>query len=185
MKRMKYRASKVAFLGLLLRAVGRAEPRGIVARPDGAGPRRQAGTQQHRDDVLPFLPRLAGGVLAGGAQKPVRAADARAGRRGDELRRGLVSVTAMLLLRALPKKPSELFTSICGGLMHNAGQLVMAVLLLNGAVLYYFPVLALGASRWARSRGCSCGCSAAFQPNLLLTPRPEAGRRMMILQLPP
>ena len=57
---------------------------------------------------------------------------------------GLVSVTAMLLLRALPKKPSELFTSICGGLMHNAGQLVMAVLLLNGAVLYYFPVLALG-----------------------------------------
>ena len=99
---------------------------------------------------------------------------------------GLVSVTAMLLLRALPKKPSELFTSICGGLMHNAGQLVMAVLLLNGAVLYYFPVLALGGVAMGALTGLLLRLLRPhFKPNLLLTPRPEAGRRMMILQLPP
>ena len=58
---------------------------------------------------------------------------------------GLCSVTVMLLLSRLGRqRSSELFVSICGGLFHNLGQLLMAVLLLEStAVLYYFPILAV------------------------------------------
>ncbi|MBO1687944.1 hypothetical protein HJU46_17865, partial [Clostridium butyricum] len=41
-------------------------------------------------------------------------------------------------------KRSYLFLSICGGLAHNAGQLLMAAIVLKSTmVFYYFPVLAL------------------------------------------
>ena len=144
MKRMKYRASKVAFLGLLfaLSVVLSLVESSLAPMVPVPGVKlglsnivtmyclfclgwREAYTLAALKSLFVLLTR-----------GPVGAAMSLAG--------GLVSVTAMLLLRALPKKPSELFTSICGGLMHNAGQLVMAVLLLTGAVLYYFPVLALG-----------------------------------------
>ena len=144
MKRRKYRASKVAFLGLLfaLSVVLSLVESSLAPMVPVPGVKlglsnivtmyclfclgwREAYSLAALKSLFVLLTR-----------GPVGAAMSFAG--------GLVSVTAMLLLRALPKKPSELFTSICGGLMHNAGQLVMAVLLLNGAVLYYFPVLALG-----------------------------------------
>ncbi len=56
----------------------------------------------------------------------------------------LLSLAAMLLLRRLGGF-SSVTVSICGGVMHNIGQLLAAVFLLHSAVLfYYFPVL-LGA----------------------------------------
>ena len=179
MKRMKYRASKVAFLGLLfaLSVVLSLVESSLAPMVPVPGIKlglsnivtmyclfclgwREAYSLAALKSLFVLLTR-----------GPVGAAMSFAG--------GLVSVTAMLLLRALPKKPSELFTSICGGLMHNAGQLVMAVLLLlSGA--------RAGGRRDGRAHGAApAAAQAAFQPNLLLTPRPEAGRRMMILQLPP
>lgn len=56
---------------------------------------------------------------------------------------GLVSVTVMLVLY-LCKRKDDLFCSVCGGLAHNVGQLLMASLVLkSNAVFYYFPVLAI------------------------------------------
>lgn len=53
----------------------------------------------------------------------------------------LLSLAVMLLLRRLGGF-SSVTVSICGGVMHNIGQLLAAVFLLHSAVLfYYFPVL--------------------------------------------
>lgn len=53
----------------------------------------------------------------------------------------LLSLAVMLLLRRLGGF-SSVTVSICGGVMHNIGQLLSAVFLLHSAVLfYYFPVL--------------------------------------------
>jgi len=52
---------------------------------------------------------------------------------------GLLSVTVMLLMK---KRASSIFCSICGAVSHNLGQLAVAALLLkNGLVFYYLPVL--------------------------------------------
>lgn len=58
---------------------------------------------------------------------------------------GMLSLGVMLALLYVKKaKLSYLFISICGGVAHNAGQLLMAgVLLKNTLVGYYFPILAL------------------------------------------
>lgn len=55
---------------------------------------------------------------------------------------GICSVALMLLLRKL--RCGVLFTSVGGGVIHNAGQLLMAAVLLGDtAVFYYFPILAI------------------------------------------
>lgn len=55
---------------------------------------------------------------------------------------GLLSVTAMLLVLALTRrKASAVFTSVAGGIMHNAGQIAVACALIGREVLYYLPVL--------------------------------------------
>ena len=58
---------------------------------------------------------------------------------------GLVSVSVMLLLIALPKwNPSYTLISVCGSLGHNLGQLLMAsVIMQSGFVIYYLPVMAV------------------------------------------
>ena len=56
---------------------------------------------------------------------------------------GLLSVTIMLVLVKL-RRDSHLFISICGGLFHNLGQLMMAAFVMdNLMVFYYFPILAV------------------------------------------
>ena len=51
-----------------------------------------------------------------------------------------LSLSVMLLLR-LPGKFSVPAVSIAGAVAHNAGQLILAWVMLGRAVLYYFPVL--------------------------------------------
>ncbi len=53
-----------------------------------------------------------------------------------------LSLTVMLLLR-LPDKFSVPAVSIAGGVAHNAGQILLACVMLGREVLYYFPVLVL------------------------------------------
>lgn len=58
---------------------------------------------------------------------------------------GLLSLAVMLLLNAAGRgKLSYTFLSILGGVSHNAGQLLIAVPILgNTSVFYYFPILAV------------------------------------------
>lgn len=56
-----------------------------------------------------------------------------------------LSLSVMLLLR-LPGKFSVPAVSIAGAVAHNAGQLILAWVMLGRAVLYYFPVLILSGS---------------------------------------
>lgn len=75
---------------------------------------------------------------------------------------GLCSVTVMLLLTMGKEGRDRVyFTSICGGLSHNAGQLLMAALVLkSGLVFYYLPVLALS--------GAAMGVLTGFLLRLLM-----------------
>lgn len=53
------------------------------------------------------------------------------------------SLLAMIFLKKTDKF-SPIGVSVAGGVMHNAGQLLMAVILMeNGVILYYFPILAI------------------------------------------
>lgn len=55
---------------------------------------------------------------------------------------GVLSVAAMSLLMSRKHQNSELFVSICGGVFHNAGQLIAASIVLKSSmVFYYSPVL--------------------------------------------
>lgn len=54
----------------------------------------------------------------------------------------VLSLTGMIILKKTDKF-STVVISIVGGVLHNAGQLVMAVILIqNTVVFYYFPILA-------------------------------------------
>lgn len=54
-----------------------------------------------------------------------------------------LSLLAMLLLKKTDKF-SPVGVSVAGGVMHNAGQLLAAFIIMeNTAILYYFPVLAV------------------------------------------
>lgn len=56
---------------------------------------------------------------------------------------GLLSVIIMIVVMKR-KKSSQLFVSICGGVFHNIGQLIMASIVLKSTmVFYYFPILAI------------------------------------------
>lgn len=56
---------------------------------------------------------------------------------------GMFSVAVMTILLKRHKN-SELFISICGGVFHNVGQLIMAsIVLKSNMVFYYFPILAI------------------------------------------
>lgn len=73
---------------------------------------------------------------------------------------GLVSLAIMLLL-----KKTNLFSvvgvSMAGGVFHNVGQILMAIILVgSGKVLYYFPVLLLA--------GMSTGIINGFIDTLIL-----------------
>lgn len=55
---------------------------------------------------------------------------------------GMLSVVVMIMVKR--HKSSELFISICGGVFHNIGQLIMAsIVLKSGMVYYYFPILGI------------------------------------------
>lgn len=57
---------------------------------------------------------------------------------------GLLSAATGYLLLRLPKQPfGPIGLGICCALMHNAGQLLAALLLMGPAMLYYLPFLAL------------------------------------------
>lgn len=57
---------------------------------------------------------------------------------------GLLSVGAMLLLQMIFKKKISYFMlSVFGAVLHNAGQLAVASLLMNTPLFGYFPVLFL------------------------------------------
>ena len=56
-----------------------------------------------------------------------------------------LSLSVMLLLR-LPGKFSVPAVSIAGAVAHNAGQILLACLMLGKAVLYYLPVLIISGS---------------------------------------
>lgn len=58
---------------------------------------------------------------------------------------GILSVSVMLVLTGKQKdRFGTSFLSVCGGLSHNIGQLLMASLVLKStAVFYYFPILAI------------------------------------------
>ncbi len=53
-----------------------------------------------------------------------------------------LSLTVMLLLR-IPDKFSAPAVSIAGAVAHNAGQVLLAWIMLGRAVLYYFPALVI------------------------------------------
>lgn len=55
---------------------------------------------------------------------------------------GVLSVAVMSLLISRKHQSSELFISICGGVFHNAGQLIAASIVLKSSmVFYYSPIL--------------------------------------------
>ncbi len=56
-----------------------------------------------------------------------------------------LSLTVMLLLK-IPRKFSAPAVSIAGAVAHNAGQILLAWLMLGRAVLYYFPALVISGS---------------------------------------
>jgi heptaprenyl diphosphate synthase len=59
----------------------------------------------------------------------------------------LAGAVLSLLVMAILKKTdkfSPVGVSAAGGVMHNAGQLIVAVILMeNGVIAYYFPILAI------------------------------------------
>lgn len=139
---MKYRASKIALMGLLFAlamALSWIESAfsGLIPIP-GVKPGLSNIVVMY---CLFFLgPRDAFTLAALKAlfvcltRGPVGAAMSLAG--------GVLSLLGMLLLRR--GGCSVLFVSVCGGLLHNAGQLVAAFFILSSsAVFYYFPVLAV------------------------------------------
>jgi len=74
---------------------------------------------------------------------------------------GLLSVTVMLLLMALPQEPSKLILSVCGAVFHNIGQLLMSVAVLKSAFAFaYLPVMILS--------GVAMGLLTAMLLKLLL-----------------
>jgi len=59
---------------------------------------------------------------------------------------GILSASVMyILFRKMQKFLSIVGISVAGAVMHNTGQLVIAVLLMGHAVLAYFPVLLISA----------------------------------------
>ena len=54
----------------------------------------------------------------------------------------VLSLTVMLLLKRAGKFSAPA-VSIAGGVAHNAGQIILARIMLGSAVLYYFPILVI------------------------------------------
>ena len=140
---MKYRASRVALLGLLFAlamvlSFVESGFAGLIPIP-GIKPglsnivtmyclfclgRREAYTLALLKSFFVFLTRGAVGAAM-------------------SLAGGLLSVSVMLILLLFgEKKFSDTFLSVCGGVSHNVGQILMAMLVLGStAVVYYLPVL--------------------------------------------
>ena len=140
---MKYRASRVALLGLLFAlsmvlSFVESGFAGLIPIP-GIKPglsnivtmyclfclgRREAYTLALLKSCFVFLTRGAVGAAM-------------------SLAGGLLSVSVMLILLLFgEKKFSDTFLSVCGGVSHNVGQILMAMLVLGStAVVYYLPVL--------------------------------------------
>ena len=56
---------------------------------------------------------------------------------------GLLSFIVMVLLKKIAKS-SMVFVSVCGGIFHNVGQLIVAAIVVeNYNIFYYFPILLL------------------------------------------
>ena len=74
---------------------------------------------------------------------------------------GLVSLTLMLLL-SRSRKISPVAVSMAGGVSHNAGQIVIAVLILSNSpkMLYYYAVLA--------AAGLACGLATGIAANSVM-----------------
>ncbi|WP_195377131.1 Gx transporter family protein [Anaerotruncus rubiinfantis] len=140
---MKYRASRVALLGLLFAlsmvlSFVESGFAGLIPIP-GIKPglsnivtmyclfclgRREAYTLALLKSFFVFLTRGAVGAAM-------------------SLAGGLLSMSVMLILLLFgEKKFSDTFLSVCGGVSHNVGQILMAMLVLGStAVVYYLPVL--------------------------------------------
>ena len=140
---MKYRASRVALLGLLFAlsmvlSFVESGFAGLIPIP-GIKPglsnivtmyclfclgRREAYTLALLKSFFVFLTRGAVGAAM-------------------SLAGGLLSVSVMLILLLFgEKKFSDTVLSVCGGVSHNVGQILMAMLVLGStAVVYYLPVL--------------------------------------------
>jgi heptaprenyl diphosphate synthase len=59
---------------------------------------------------------------------------------------GLCAIAVMILLMAIFKnKPSYYILSVAGGIFHNLGQMAVASLILQTAlIVYYLPILIVG-----------------------------------------
>ena len=69
---------------------------------------------------------------------------------------GLLSFIVMVLLKKMVKS-SMVFVSVCGGIFHNVGQLIVAAIVVeNYNIFYYFPILLLAGFL----TGCLIGIAA-------------------------
>ena len=95
---------------------------------------------------------------------------------------GLLSLTAMALLSRIPGL-SQVIVSMAGGVLHNVGQVGMAMLIVTTAPLLYYLAVLLPV-------GLACGALTGVAARLVmkhlrgvLRPKPASGRAMTALIL--
>jgi heptaprenyl diphosphate synthase len=80
---------------------------------------------------------------------------------------GLLAFAAMLAASRLAARLPVWFVSVCGGIFHNIGQMIAAVIFLGPAVLAYLPYLVIA--------GCIAGAVTGILTDMVMKKMDQAG----------